>query len=380
MWDNRPDASMSPTPILDRQQPPPAPKKRRKWPARIVGALIGLAIVFLPFRPNGLAVLALVPAFFFAVLLHELGHVATGLIAGLSFRKLVVGALMLTHENRGYRLRFAGKGVMAGGLTVMIPRGPAEIRQKYLLFVAGGPLVTLLLFLPVALLPWGTLTAALLFVNLFLAVFCLFPMKIGGFYNDAKAIGILRADGPDADRLSAVLYLLSLDGQAVAPRNWPAEVVAKTLAEGGSNEFRTSARIVAHLYAQDALPPAEIAAALENALAVSHEMSPMQRASYFAEAAHFQGVTNRNAELARAWLADARAVKNAVLQKGWDEEALASIAYAEGNEEEFRLHHARTLEFMDRQPGPSGARDSFRVRWLELAAENAAQSSAGSSS
>lgn len=157
MWDNRPDASMSPTPILDRQQPPPAPQKRRKWPARIVGALIGVAIVFLPgfLVPHGLVLLALVPAFFFAVLLHELGHLATGLIAGLSFRKLLVGALMLTHEDRGYRLRFAGKGVMAGGLTVMIPRGPAEIRQKYLLFVAGGPVATLLLFLPVALLPWG---------------------------------------------------------------------------------------------------------------------------------------------------------------------------------------------------------------------------------
>jgi hypothetical protein len=362
---------MSPTPILDRQQPAPAPKAPRKWLARTLGALIGLAIVLVPGRMlpgDSLVVLALVPAFFFAVLLHELGHVAAGLMAGLDFRRVLVGGLMFTREPRGYRLRFAGKGIMAGGITVMIPRGPEQIRRKYLLFVAGGPVVTLLLFVPAALLPWGTATAALLFVNLFLAAFCLIPMKTGGFYNDAKAIGILRRESPDADRLSAVLYLLALDGQAVAPHKWPAEVVAKTLAEGGHNEFRTAARIVAHLYAQDALPPAEVAAALENALSVSHEMSASQRASYFAEAAFFQGVTNRNAELARAWLADARAVKGAVLQKGWDEEALTAIAYAEGNEPEFRAHHARTLEFMERQPGPSGARDSFRARWLKLAA------------
>jgi hypothetical protein len=365
-----PKPSMSPMLILDRQQPPPAAKAPRLWVARTVGALIGLAIVFIPGRllpGDSLVVPALVPAFFFAVLLHELGHVAAGLMTGLDFRRVMVCGLMLTRETRGYRLRIAGKRIVAGGLTLMIPRGVEDIRRTFVRFIAGGPVVTLLLFVPVALLPWGTATAALLVVNLFLACFCLIPMKIGAFYNDAKAIGILLKQGPDADRLAAILYLLALDGQAIPPHQWPAEMVAKTLVEGGQDEFQPSARIVAHLYAQDALPPAQVAAALESALSVSHEMTAGQRASYFAEAAFFQGKTNRNAELARAWLADARAIKGAVLQKGWEEKALTAIAYAEGDEAAFRTHHARTLEFMDRQPGPSGSDDSFRARWVEWA-------------
>jgi hypothetical protein len=329
-----------------------------------VGALIGLAIVFVPARllpADNLVVLALPLAFFFAVLLHELGHVAAGLVAGLEFRRVLVGPLAFTREARGCRLRFLGKRFLAGGYTQMIPRGPADIRRKFLLFLAGGPVATLLLFLPVAVLPWGTITAALLFANLVLAPFSLIPMEMQGFYTDARGIQILRERGPAANRLAAVLYLLALDGQGVAPREWPGDVVAKALEEGGGTAFRTSGRIVAHMYAQDAV-------ALENALAVSQEMTAGQRLTYFAEAAFFQGATNRNGARARAWLNDARAVKGAIAQKGWDERALSAIAVAEGDEAGLREHVARALEYLDRQPGPSGSVNSLRARLAGLSA------------
>src|SRR5579862_7824711 len=121
-----PTPRMSPVLILDRQQPPRPAKAPRQWVARAVGALIGVSIVFVPTRlisAYGSVFPALVPAFFFGVLLHELGHVVAGLMTGLDFRRVMVCGLMLTRETRGYRLRIAGKRIVAGGLTLMIPRG-----------------------------------------------------------------------------------------------------------------------------------------------------------------------------------------------------------------------------------------------------------------
>ena len=336
-----------------------------------VGALIGLAIVFVPIRflpANNLVILALVPAFFSGVLVHELGHVAAGFIAGLEFRRLLVGPLAFTREARGYRLRFIGKRFMAGGYAHMIPRSQAGIRGKFRLFLAGGPIATLLLFVPVALFPWGTGTAALLFANLVLAAFCLIPMEIQGHYTDGKAIQILFQESPAAERMAAILYLVSLNGQGIPPGQWPAEVIEKLSTEGGGKTYRAAGRIFLHIHAKESGAPGEIAAALERVLAVSDELNAGARLPYFAEAAFFHGVTNRNAALARAWLNDAHAIKGAVAQKGWDEPALLAIAYAEGNEAEFREHYPRALEYLDRQPGPSGALTAYRNRLVQLSA------------
>ena len=79
---------MSPTPILDRQQPAPAqPWPKPNWRRGVVvGALLGLAVVFLPGNAAAAQVLPAVATFlaalFVFVVLHELGHAAAGLAVG----------------------------------------------------------------------------------------------------------------------------------------------------------------------------------------------------------------------------------------------------------------------------------------------------------
>jgi Peptidase family M50 len=336
-----------------------------------VGVVFGLAMVFVPLRflpADNLVILAVVPAFWVGVFVHELGHVAAGFLAGLEFRRVLVGPLTFTREARGYRLRFIGKRFLAGGYTQMIPRSQADIRAKFLVFLAGGPIATLLLFVPVVLFPWGTATAALLFANVLLAPFCLIPADIQGHYTDARSIQVLLQKSPAAERMAAFLYLAALDGQGIVPSQWPAEVAAKLATEGGGSAYRATSRMFLHVYARETAPPAEVAAALEQVLALAGEMNDSLRILSFLEAAFFQGVTNRNGALARAWLDDARGVKRAIAQKGWDEKALLAIAYAEGNEAEFREHYPRALEYLDRLPGPSGSVASFRKQLVELSA------------
>jgi len=159
---------------------------------------------------------------------------------------------------------------------------------------------------------------------------------------------------------------MTLDARGTPPQEWPPEVVAKLEVAGGGSTYRAAGRIFLHVYAREAAPPAQVADALEHVLAVSGEMNGGLRLAYFAEAAFFQGVTRRDAALARAWLDDARAVKGAIAQKDWDASAMAAIAFAEGNEEEFRKHRARALEYLDRQPGPSGSVAASRAHLAGL--------------
>jgi hypothetical protein len=366
---------MSPTPILDRQRVPPAPPPVKTGQSLAIGAAIGLVIVFLPggvLTGNVSAswVLAgLLPALFCGILAHELGHLTAGLMVGFEFRRILVGPWMLTRESRGWRLRFVPSRILGlSGYTLMTPRSSDDLARRFALFATGGPLVTLLLFVPVALLPWGPVTESLLFANLIMAVFSWLPLEIRGHYTDGKIIQILSRRGPAAERLAAVLYLMALDGRGVPPDQWPQQVVANLSAAGGDRAYRGGGRIYLHVYARATAQSNEVAAALERVLELADELRADLRQMYFAEAAHWQGTANRDAVLARAWLDDARAVKGAVTQKDWDAAALAAIALAEGNGPQFHEHLKRALAYLDRQPGPSGSVTASRAR-LEALSE-----------
>jgi hypothetical protein len=366
---------MSPTPILDRQQPARATNQRKthrgRWLA--LGAAIGLLLVFLPSnlqRPlnwlTPIVLLFFIIALFCGILIHETGHLVAGLAVGFEFRRILVGPLMLTRELRGYRLRFVPNRLLAGGYVFMVPRQPVNLRRRFAIFGAGGPLATALAFLPIVLLPWGPIAGSLLLANVLLAFSSWIPREIRGHYTDAKNIQILSRAGPAADRLVAVIYLMTLDGLGIHPSEWPSEVVANLAVPGGDHAYRAGGRIFLHIYARETAPPGEVAIALESVLELSGELRGDLRRMYFAEATFWQGVTNRNATLARAWLEDARAVKDALTQKDWDACALAAIAFAEGEQAEFRAHLARALAHLDRQPGPSGSVAAARARLIAL--------------
>lgn len=365
---------MSPTPILDRQQLLPPPPREKRVLSYAIGAALGVALLFLPHSlvsdPDPLAPLLFLAGFlggfFFGILFHEIGHLLAGLAVGFEFRRILAGPLMLTRESRGYRLRFLRGRMIAGGYTFMSPQAPVDLLRRFAIFALGGPLVTALLFVPIALLPWGTLSGSLLLANLILAGSSWLPFETKGHYTDAKIIQILWCGGPAADRLASVLYLMAIDGRGVHPKEWPPEVVAKLATDGGGRAYRAGGRIFLYIYARETARTPEAAAALEQTLALAAEMRADLRRAYFAEAAFWQGADNRNATVARAWLADARAIKRTVSLKDWDAGALAAIAFAEGKSEECRGHVDRALAFLDRSPGPSGSVAAARARLTKL--------------
>ena len=363
---------MSPTPILDRQQAAPAqpPVKQARYLA--IGAALGVVLLFISgnssFTPlPDLAVF--LAGLYSGVLLHELGHLAAGIAVGFDFRQILAGPFVLTRGLLGYSLRFVPNHILPSGHTLMVARSPEHLRRRFSVFAAGGPLATALLFLPIVLLPWGPLTVAPLLANLVLAFLSWVPLEVSGSYSDVKVIQVLSRRGPAAERLAAILYLTALDGCGIEPSQWPSQVVANLAAPEGARAYRAVSRIFLHVYAQETAPAAEIATALEQALALAAEMRADLRRIYFAEAAFWQGLINRNAVLARAWLNDAHAVKGAVAQKDWDAASLAAIAIVEGDRLQFRDYLNRALAFLDCQPGPSGCVSASRARLLKIGQE-----------
>jgi hypothetical protein len=180
---------MSPTPILDRCQPAPAAK--RGILPYLIGGAIGVAASLLSVAAPDAAqqvlrsapalnILLFVVALILGVVIHELGHWVAGAAAGFEFRHILAGALMLKKEATGYRFRLLPKRLLSGGQTFMVARTTKDLRRRFFIFGAGGPMATALLFLPVIFLAWSPATLNLLLAKRGLGVFQLASIRCRG--------------------------------------------------------------------------------------------------------------------------------------------------------------------------------------------------------
>jgi hypothetical protein len=352
------------------------PRRRARMIPPLVGAAIGLALVvaaqFLPNDAGDLLLpwlLGFLVALFLGIVLHELGHLAAGKLAGFDFHQILAGPWMLSKESSGYKLRFLPQRILSiDGQTMMIPRTTEDLRHRFALFAAGGPAVTAVLFLPVAFMPWGLPMAYLLPANFLLAIFSWVPMAVGGSQTDARILLTLAGKGPAAERLAAILYVMAIDNRGVAPHQWPREMLDKLAGNSQERAFLGEAATLLHMHAFDSGDAEAAARALEQVLGSSRRLRPDLRRGYFAEAAFFQGVYRKNAALARAWLEDARKVKGGAALKNWDAAPLAAIAIAEGNWEQAGAQLRQAIALLDRQPGGRGSVSAARRRLEALAA------------
>jgi hypothetical protein len=347
------------TPILDRQQPAP-PQKGRSRASILIGAVLGVAIVrwapqWVPEIESPASLLvSLIAGYYVVVLIHELGHLAAATVQGFEFREIAAGPFVLRRQTSGLRARFVPGRILAGGHVTGVPDSHRDLRRRFKIVLSGGPIATALLFVCLAFLPLTQLTWVLWIWNAVVAASSWLPFYTRGSVTDAKAVLILSRPGSDGEWLAAVLYLIVLDRQGVSPRDWPAEVVAQ-LASNGDSPPAALARYFTLVCALDLGERERVAEALERLLESSNHLRPDLRRTCFSEAAFYQGVMARNAELALAWLKDARKVTGTTADKGWDAGLLAAVAFAEGKEEEAREHARGAIAYLGRWPATSGS-------------------------
>jgi hypothetical protein len=202
-----------------------------------------------------------------AILVHELGHVAAGLLAGFRFQAMQVGPMEVRLQATGLKLGFVETPRLSGFVR-MTPRSEEQVVPRMLLFILGGPVASLVYVLVTYVLfrafPEPKRGVELLSGIPHLATFSLFVMGLSvlpgtllpftshnGNPTDMRVL--LTLIGPQAvrERLVAILLIGRELQSGVRARNWSSAAVerAVSLRDGGMEELR--ARILAYYHYMD---------------------------------------------------------------------------------------------------------------------------------
>jgi hypothetical protein len=270
------------TPILDRRQPVPEFSNARQ-PRRLDPGFVGLILLGVLMASLLLPVMMWLVV---CVLAHELGHLLAGLVVRREFRYFIAGPFVVSRHSEGVQFAFRPRRLLGGGLVLMVPRGAEWSRRGELIGIAGGPLVTALMFLPVIVLPWSQLTIGLAIANALVAAGSWIPITLGGQATDAKMF--IRFARAPAESFAAIGGLWALDYAGAAPCNWPPELVNQLVLLADDMACGFLARQYRYLYLRECGDRFEAATALESVLSLANELPPDVRRSYFSEAAFFR--------------------------------------------------------------------------------------------
>ena len=363
---------MSQTPLLDCEQPLPA--RRVPWVRAILGGVVLAAFLIALDRAQGprgpLSLLQsspilLLPAFYVAVFIHELGHLVAARIAEFELRAFLVGVFLFNKENTRWRFRFVPRYVLFGGYTVAMPRTPESLLNRYRNFILGGPLASYCLLLLTSLLPAGPFVRILFWINLLLAILATVPRTTATLPNDTKLLLLLKRKGPVAERIVALIHLAALDAQGKRPPELPRELIQAIAVETQDISRLPQAFTFLLSDAADREDFAQMAQILERAFTISDRLLPELKRGFMASAASYHGFHKQNASLAQEWLSRARSVKGPKPQDDWDAQALAAIRYAEGENHQAAQFLIRYVALLERQP-LSGMVLAERDRTLKL--------------
>jgi hypothetical protein len=368
---------MSATPILDLEQPPPKPPAG--WRGRAgrlaIGAALGVLIelgeemrgsVRWPVA-NGWLIL---PAFWLAVAIHELGHLAAAKLVGLDAGGLSIGPLMFLKSGGNLVFRCDWRR-WAGGffkpLTVSADLNPAPFAWS----VAGGPLASLALTGMCGLLQarygdgnwqWiGTLSWAALGTVLLSVI----PFSVGVQESDGARLWQLIRRPKEARPLMALLGIQTEEAQGLLPREWDPQRFEEMLRMDRSAGEYFYCELLGFYRRFDEGSEAEALQHLENALASSAHAGTGMRYALFLEAVCASALIQKRAERARAWRARAAGLRKSKFMFAAD----AALARCEGRPEEALRQWTAARARVDRLRLDSGLIRFAKAKWAECEAE-----------
>ncbi len=144
----------------------------------------------------------LIPTYFFVVGFHEIGHAVAGKMMGFDFRMFIIGPFFYEKENEKWKFKWNKSLNLSGGMVVCLPTSDENLRKRFINYVAGGPLASILLsvfiftlwyFLPLnesnnALRFFGIVLIITSFLSFLIFLVTAIPFKAGTFYSDGGRI------------------------------------------------------------------------------------------------------------------------------------------------------------------------------------------------
>ena len=175
--------------------------------------------------------------YFFVVTWHELGHVFGGWLVGFDFNSLIVGPFKV--ERKAGKLGFAWNRSLnlAGGLALMLPRDTRNLRKRFLVYVGGGPIASLVLVVICHLLsnyvfagsPVSVFCDVLKGLSFLLFLVTIVPLNMGGMDTDGRQM--LNLSGGKSSNVHVAMLTAIAHGQSgERPRDLDFEILTKAIA------------------------------------------------------------------------------------------------------------------------------------------------------
>ena len=242
------------------------------------------------------------PVILFAVIVvHEIGHLVSGLVAGFRFVSIQFGRLRI---DAPLRISFRSLSKTGGsGFVHMIPCTSQKLRSRALLLCAGGPFANLLAGTILLLYRGHSFHGAELFAGFSILTGAgnLVPFRRLSVTSDGKRIlSILRNDH-QTERFLSLLQLTAQLGDGTAPEDLSQDFLAKATAFKDESQDTVVAYAMAYTVAWYSRSDDEAAQLLETCLKYSAFGSPDLREALKNDAAVFQARKRKNIDLAEQW-------------------------------------------------------------------------------
>src|SRR5258708_4784595 len=353
------------TPLLDRIAPLPKPEgsdQTARHTGRLIGAIMGILLpvvcvammIWVPgaldffyriFQPVNQALsrvmrldnwaldtvfllLSAWLAIIAAVVVHEIGHMIAGLGVGFRLNFIRFGPVQISppfHVSLLPRSRTKGSGA-----TSMLFATTDRLRLRFIAMTLGGPMANLVSAFAVLILPlsMGAFSAWFVILSILIGSGNLVPFRRLSLVSDGQRILMVMRNGPQGERWSALLHLVTALQNGVAPESLSLDFLAKATAVQDNSPDTVSAHAVAYASAFFQKNDVEAARLLETCLRYSSCSGPAMRDSLLSDAAVFQARRRRRVDLAEQWLAD---IPNKTQTPGLRLRAEAAILEAQGD-------------------------------------------------
>ena len=290
-----------------------------------------------------------IPALYLLVVFtHESGHVGGALLARFRVLSFIVSWLRITRRAAGWKACFIKPQAKLSGMVSAMPTHSRNLRSRYSLFIAGGPVANLLtgalaLYMHHLLKAYHPSLVALSlagyvlhhalsafgWLSVVVGGLNLLPLKLtSGHTIDGKRLQQIFHGGPAMHQQLGLLHIQSLTQAGIRPREWDFAVVEQLLAHRSNTVLDCYAHIHAYSYYFDHGELESFRLHLNEALD-RRKTAPVALQQYLlTQAASIAALYTHDTEQARYWLDRAQQVKPFTKEEGLF--AQAAVAYAEG--------------------------------------------------
>lgn len=310
---------------------------------------------------------------YICIIIHETGHLAAGLIAGLRFNFISFGPLLINRDGKVSLHWKQGSG--AAGLTSMIPNGNHRLRWRLLVMILGGPLANLLSAAFIMAYEsysghYYPVLDVLLWVSLAIGLVNLVPFRFISVLSDGMRIWFVLSNRQKGERWLAVTQLATALMNGVLPEQMDQEMLKSAVSFVDDSPDTVSAHALAYFAAFATHQDDQAAQFLEICLAYCRFTAPKGREGLFISAAIFQARRRKRVDLAEQWLADVPAQTQT---PGIRAQAEAAILEAQGKigDALTKLNESKKQSATIAQPSTREITMASLDRWeKELLAEN----------